>query len=77
MLLQLSGKIGARSCGINAGRKLEGHTTTTQIRTILEQAEILTGQKPHATIVDLGYRGRTLEGVNILHCGRPQRITKR
>ena len=32
---------------------------------------------PHTAIVDLGYRGRTVEGVEILHRGKPKRLTQR
>jgi IS5 family transposase len=43
----------------------------------LEQAEMLSGEKPHTAIVHLGYRGRAIDGVNILHRGKPKRVTRR
>ena len=43
----------------------------------LEQTEILTGTKPKVAIVDLGYRGREVDGVEILHRGKPKRLTRR
>jgi len=43
----------------------------------LEEAEILSGEKPRIAIVDLGCRGRSLEGVEILHRGKPKRLTRR
>lgn len=43
----------------------------------LKQTEILTGHKPHTAIVGLGYRGRTLDGVEILHRGKPTYLSKR
>jgi IS5 family transposase len=43
----------------------------------LEEAEILSGEKPCTIIVDLGYRGISLEGVEILHRGKPKRLTCR
>jgi IS5 family transposase len=62
--------VGARSF---PGNPYDGDTLTEQ----LEQTEILTGHKPHTAIVDLGYRGRHLEGVEILHRGKPKRLTRR
>lgn len=40
-----------------------------------EQTAILTGVTPEQVIVDLGYRGRTLEGAKVLHRGKPKRLT--
>jgi hypothetical protein len=37
----------------------------------VEQPEILTGQKPHTTLICLGYRDRSIDGVEILHRGKP------
>ena len=62
--------VGARSF---PGNPYDGDTLAEQ----LEQTEILTGQRPHTAIVDLGYRGRHLEGVEILHRGKPKRLTRR
>jgi IS5 family transposase len=62
--------VGARSF---PGNPYDGDTLAEQ----LEQTEILTGHKPHTAIVDLGYRGRTVDGVEILHRGKPKRLTKR
>jgi hypothetical protein len=62
--------VGARSFLSNP---YDGDTLAEQ----LEQTEILTGHKPRTAIVDLGYRGRTLDGVEILHCGKPTRLTRR
>ena len=62
--------VGARSV---PGNLCDGDTPAEQ----LEQAEILSGEKPHTAIVDLGYRGRNLEGVEILHHGKSKRLTRR
>jgi IS5 family transposase len=62
--------VGARSF---PGNPHDGDTLAAQ----LEQAEILTGHKPHTAIVDLGYRGRHIEGVEILHRGKPKRLSRR
>lgn len=40
-----------------------------------EQTRILTGVEPEQVIVDLGYRGRTLEGAKVLHRGKPKQLT--
>ncbi len=61
--------VGARSF---PGNPYDGDTLAEQ----LEQAEILSGEKPHTAIVDLGYRGRSLEGGEILHRGNPKRLTR-
>jgi transposase, IS5 family len=62
--------VGARSF---PGTPYDGDTLAEQ----LEQAEILTGQRPKVAIVDLGYRGREVDGVEILHRGKPKRLTRR
>jgi len=62
--------VGARSF---PGNPYDGDTLAEQ----LEQAGILSGEKPRTAIVDLGYRGRSLEGVEILHRGKPKRLTRR
>jgi IS5 family transposase len=62
--------VGARSF---PGNPYDGDTLAEQ----LEQAEILSGEKPRSAIVDLGYRGRAIDGVNILHRGKPKRLTRR
>jgi IS5 family transposase len=62
--------VGARNL---PGNPYDGDTLAEQ----LDQTEILTGHKPHTAIVDLGYRGRALEGVKILYRARPKRLTKR
>ena len=61
--------VGARSFPGNA---YDGDTLAEQ----LEQVEILTQRKPKAVIVDLGYRGRTIEGVEVLHRGKPKQLTR-
>jgi IS5 family transposase len=55
------------------GTPSDGDTLAEQ----LEQAQILTGQRPKAAMVDLGYRGREVEGLEILHRGKPKRLTRR
>lgn len=62
--------VGARSF---PGTPYDGDTLAEQ----LEQAEILMGHKPKVAIVDLGYRGREVEGVEILHRGKSKRLTRR
>ena len=62
--------VGARSF---PGTPYDGDTLAEQ----LEQTEILTGTKPKVAIVDLGYRGREVDGVEILHRGKPKRLTRR
>lgn len=54
--------VGARSF---PGNPYDGDTLAEQI----EQVCILTDQKPKTVIVDLGFRGRALDGINILHRG--------
>lgn len=46
----------------------------------LEQARTLmqdTGAHPETVIVDLGYRGREVEGIQILHRGKAKSLTRR
>jgi len=62
--------VGARSF---PGNPYDGGTLAEQP----EQAEILSGEKPFTAIVDLGYRGRSLEGVEILRRGKPKLLTRR
>ena len=62
--------VGARSF---PGNPYDGDTLAQQI----EQAGILTGRQPKIAIVDLGYRGRTVEGTEILHRGKAKRLTRR
>jgi len=62
--------VGARSL---PGKPYDGDTLAEQ----LEQAEILSGEKPRTAIVDLGHRGRATDGVNILHRRKPKRLTLR
>ena len=62
--------VGARSF---PGNPYDGDTLAEQ----LEQAGIVSGTQPTTAIVDLGYRGREVEGVNILHRGKPKTLTRR
>ena len=62
--------VGARSF---PGNPYDGDTLAEQ----LEQVEIISGQTPKTAIVDLGYRGREVEGVNVLHRGKPKSLTRR
>jgi len=62
--------VGARSF---PGNPYDGDTLEEQ----LEQVEILSGTKPAMAIVDLGYRGRDVGGVKILHRGKPKTLTRR
>ncbi len=62
--------VGARSF---PGNPYDGDTLEEQ----LEQVEILSGTKPAMAIVDLGYRGRAVDGVKILHRGKPRTLTRR
>lgn len=65
--------VGARSF---AGNPYDGDTLAEQ----LEQARTLmqdTGVSPTAVIVDLGYRGREIEGVQVLHRGKAKSLTRR
>ena len=60
--------VGARAF---PGNPYDGHTLTEQIEqaTILMQ-EVQGAPKPHTAIVDLGYRGVEVPGVEIIHRGR-------
>lgn len=62
--------VGARSF---PGTPYDGDTLAEQ----LEHTAILTGQKPTVAIVDLGYRGREVDGVEILHRGKSKCLTRR
>jgi transposase, IS5 family len=57
--------VGARSF---AGNPYDGDTLAEQI----EQVSILTDCTPKQVIVDLGFRGRAIEGIDILHRGLKQ-----
>lgn len=61
--------VGARSF---PGNPYDGDTLAEQ----LEQVEILTQRKPKSVIVDLGYRGRSIEGVEVLHRGKSKQLTR-
>jgi IS5 family transposase len=62
--------VGARSF---AGNPYDGDTLEEQ----LEQVGIVSGTQPTTAIVDLGYRGREIEGVHVLHRGKPKSLTRR
>ncbi len=62
--------VGARSF---AGNPYDGDTLEEQ----LEQVGIISGTQPTTAIVDLGYRGRKIDGVNVLHRGKPKTLTRR
>ena len=62
--------VGARSF---PGNPYDGDTLTEQ----LEQAQILSGARIDTAIVDLGYRGREVEGVRILHRGKARTLSRR
>ncbi len=61
--------VGARSF---SGNPYDGDTLQEQ----LEQVECLTRIKPQTAIVDLGFRGREIEGTTILHRGKSKRLTR-
>ena len=61
--------VGARSF---PGNPYDGDTLQEQ----LEQVECLTRIKPQTAIVDLGFRGREIEGTTILHRGKAKRLTR-
>lgn len=61
--------VGARSF---PGNPYDGDTLAEQ----LEQVAILTERPIHTAIVDLGFRGRSVEGVDILHRGKAKRLTR-
>ena len=62
--------VGARSF---PGNPYDGDTLAEQ----LEQVGIVSGTQPRTAIVDLGYRGREIEGVQVLHRGKPKTLTRR
>ena len=62
--------VGARSF---PGTPYDGDTLAEQ----LEQVGIVSGTQPTMAIVDLGYRGREIEGVNVLHRGKAKTLTRR
>ena len=62
--------VGARTF---PGNPYDGDTLAEQV----EQVGILTGVKPETVIVDLGYRGRELDETQVLHRGKPKRLTRR
>jgi IS5 family transposase len=62
--------VGARSF---PGTPYDGDTLAEQV----EQVQNLTERKVKQVIVDLGYRGRELEGVQVLHRGKAKSLTKR
>ena len=53
------------------GNPYDGHTLPSHV----EQAEILTGVKPKRIVADLGYRGQTIPGVQVIHRGRYKSLT--
>ncbi|WP_235013523.1 transposase, partial [Spiribacter roseus] len=61
--------VGARSF---PGNPYDGDTLAEQ----LEQTAILTDTPVKTALVDLGYRGREVEGIRILHRGKPKRMSK-
>lgn len=64
--------VGARAF---PGNPYDGHTLAEQIEqaTILMQ-DVKGAPKPHTAIVDLGYRGVEVLGVEIIHRGRIKRL---
>lgn len=60
--------VGARSF---PGNPYDGDTLAAQ----LEQIEIRTQRKPKSVIVDLGYRGKSISGVEVLQRGKPKELT--
>jgi IS5 family transposase len=60
---------GTRSFPVNP---YDGDTLAEQ----LEQAEILSGEKPWTKFVDLGYRGSTVVRVENLHYGTPEQLAR-
>lgn len=61
--------VGARSF---PGNPYDGDTLKEQ----LEQVECLTRIRPQTAIVDLGFRGREIEGTTVLHRGKAKRLTR-
>jgi IS5 family transposase len=54
------------------GNPYDGNTLAEQ----LEQTTILTDTPVKTALVDMGYRGREVDGVRVLHRGKPKRMTK-
>jgi IS5 family transposase len=54
------------------GNPYDGHT----LEEAIEQASILAEQRPKIVIVDKGYRGATLENIQLLRSGQRKGITK-
>jgi len=61
--------VGARSF---PGNPYDGDTLAEQ----LEQTAILTDTPVKTALVGLGYRGREVDGIRILHRGKPKRMSK-
>lgn len=61
--------VGARSF---PGNPYDGDTLAEQ----LEQVTILTERPVRTAIVDLGFRGRSIDGIDILHRGKAKRLTR-
>ncbi|MCD0244324.1 transposase, partial [Xanthomonas melonis] len=65
--------VGARSF---PGNPYDGDTLAEQLeqaRGLLQDVNVI----PQMAIVDLGYRGREVEGVQILHRGKAKSLTRR
>ena len=56
--------------------KLNGSVETWNSNETLEQVEILANKRPGIAIVDKGYRGAQVEGVQVLRSGQRRSITK-
>lgn len=54
------------------GHPYEGDKLAEQ----LEQTAILTDTPVKTALADLGYRGREVDGIRILHRGKPKRMSK-
>lgn len=59
-------------CRSMPGNPYDGHTLDETI----EQVEILAEQRPSTVIVDKGYRGVQVQGVQILHSGQRRGVTR-
>lgn len=59
-------------CRSMPGNPYDGHT----LEETIEQVEILAEKKPDIVIVDKGYRGAQLEGVQILRSGQRRGVTR-
>lgn len=55
------------------GNPWDGHT----LEETIEQVSMLTGQEPKISIVDKGYKGVELEGIQILRSGQRRGVTRR